>query len=73
MAILPAGVGHKRLDASADLLVVGAYPSGSDCDLMHDRPEAHLEALERIRKVSLPMTDPVYGVRGSLMDNWKYE
>jgi uncharacterized protein YjlB len=73
VAILPAGVGHKRLDASADLLVVGAYPSGSDCDLMHDRLEAHLEALERIRKVPLPKADPVYGVTGPLLENWKNE
>jgi uncharacterized protein YjlB len=32
-----------------------------------------LEALERIRKVPLPVTDPVYGVRGPLLDYWKCE
>ena len=26
--LLPAGVGHQNLGASADLLVIGAYPKG---------------------------------------------
>jgi len=71
VAILPAGVGHKKLEGSSDLLVVGAYPPGSDCDLMHDRFKDHRGALERIAKVPLPSTDPVFGKEGSLLDLWK--
>ena len=71
VAILPAGVGHKKLGGSSDLLVVGAYPPGSDCDLMRNRSEDHRGALVRIGRVPLPSTDPVYGERGPLLHAWK--
>ena len=70
VAILPAGVGHKKLEGTADLLVVGAYPAGSDCDLIDANSTDHLRVLERIREVSLPSTDPVYGPGGPLLDMW---
>ncbi|MGA1197385.1 MAG: cupin domain-containing protein, partial [Candidatus Latescibacterota bacterium] len=30
--VIPAGVGHKNLGASADLLVIGSYPPGPSWD-----------------------------------------
>ena len=71
IAILPAGTGHRRLAASADLLVVGAYPGASDSS--HVRPSEldHAQAIAEIASVKLPEKDPVYGKDGPLMKAWR--
>ena len=63
MIVLPAGTGHRRLNASADLLVVGAYPEGqADFDIQTSgRKTPHVE---------LPRTDPFFGRDGPLMRLW---
>ena len=69
--LLPAGTGHQRLTASADLLVIGAYPPGPDRDLkrLGEADKAMIRA--RVRKVPKPATDPVGGANGPLMSLWK--
>ena len=69
MAILPAGTGHKRLNASDDLLVVGAYPPTGTYDLC-TRSEDYARAKLSIPKVTRPQSDPVYGPRGPLVRHW---
>jgi uncharacterized protein YjlB len=68
--ILPAGCGHKNLGASADLLVVGAYPPGQTPDLCYGKPEERPQALANIARVPLPESDPIYGTRGPLLTHW---
>ncbi len=58
--LLPAGTGHCRIEASADLLVVGAYPEGQSYDLCRDA--ADTARLARIRAVQFPPRDPVLGI-----------
>ena len=66
--LLPAGTGHCRLEASADLLVVGAYPPGKAWDLRRDAlSEAELAAMARL---PVPGTDPVLGSAAPLLDAW---
>lgn len=59
--LIPAGVGHCRLDMSGDLSVVGAYPEGQTADLRRDNAGDFRGAVERIARVGLPRLDPVTG------------
>ena len=69
--VLPAGTSHRRIEASADLLVVGAYPRGSRID--QDRPgEIDIETARRaVAAVSLPQHDPVMGRKGAVTELWR--
>jgi len=72
VAILPAGTGHRRVDASDDLLVIGAYPQNSG---VYDQPKPqeidHRKAINDIVKVPGPKADPVYGPQGLLTVLWQ--
>lgn len=70
VAILPAGTGHQCLAASADFLVVGAYPPSGTYDEC-TKSEEHARALKTIPKVGRPRKDPVYGSKGPLLSAWK--
>jgi uncharacterized protein YjlB len=71
VVVLPAGTGHRRISASDDLLVVGAYPSrGGAYDEPKPREVDHQRAVERIAKVPPPAQDPVYGRGGPINDLW---
>ena len=71
VAVLPAGTGHRRVSASDDLLVVGAYPAQGRYD--EPRPEEidYEAAVASIAKVKLPPQDPVYGAGGPLIGVWR--
>ncbi|MEX1018501.1 MAG: cupin domain-containing protein, partial [Litorilinea sp.] len=70
VVLIPAGVGHKNLGASADLLVVGAYPPGQMWDLCRGAPGERPQVLTNIQAVPLPATDPVYGATGPRHVHW---
>jgi uncharacterized protein YjlB len=67
--VLPAGVGHCSVRTEKYFLAVGAYPPGQDWDLCKTTADA--AALERIRALPAPATDPVEGSEGILLDLWK--
>ena len=68
-ALLPAGTAHCRLQASADFLVVGAYPPDQSPD--NCREAATPEMIARIAGLPFPASDPVAGAGGPLVSFWQ--
>lgn len=69
VAVLPAGTGHFRQEATSNFLVVGAYPTGQSADLCRSAPTAQM--LARIAGLPIPATDPVRGADGPLTLLWR--
>jgi uncharacterized protein YjlB len=68
--VLPAGTGGQGLWASADLVLIGAYPpAGNTTFAAAARPS--MRARAAIPPVPLPASDPVRGKSGLLMKLWK--
>ena len=70
VVVIPAGVGHKAIEASADLGIVGAYPAGTSPDLCRGAPGERDRCLETIALVAIPNRDPLYGDDGPLHRHW---
>ncbi|HZP99898.1 MAG TPA: cupin domain-containing protein [Reyranella sp.] len=71
VAVLPAGCGHRRLSASRDLLVVGAYPHGGDAEYQTPSHTSHGAAVAAIASTPVPDQDPVFGKDGPLSRLWR--
>jgi uncharacterized protein YjlB len=70
VVLLPAGTGHRLIEASRNFQVVGAYPESGvydECTDTRDRGDA----IKRIIRVRKPSQDPVYGRQGPLMQLWR--
>ena len=68
--IIPAGVAHCNKGQSSDFAVVGGYPLGQPLDMMSGKPGERPEADRNITEVSMPTSDPVFGVGGLLFRLW---
>jgi uncharacterized protein YjlB len=70
VVVLPAGVSHRKLEASSDFKVVGCYAGGLDYDM--NREDADPELVRaNIERTPLPARDPVYGEWGPLIQRWQ--
>jgi uncharacterized protein YjlB len=71
IVVVPAGVGHCNKAASADLLIVGAYPDNAPRpDQYRGKPAEHDATVEKIAAVPPPSADPVSGGDGPLRRLW---
>lgn len=70
VVVIPAGVAHRNMGASADLLVVGAYPGGLDYDIRRGDPAEREAAARAIAAVPVPDSDPVLCRGGHLHRLW---
>ncbi len=74
VAILPAGTGHKRIDAGGDLLVIGGYPQGQEhFRTLEDNPAQIAEVKRQIADTQIPQTDPIYGADGPVVRYWRHD
>lgn len=69
--VLPAGTGHCQLDASDDFMVVLAYPLEQEPDILRPDAAAHDAACQRIAQVPVPVSDPLAGAQGALVEIWR--
>lgn len=71
VVILPAGYGHKLLEADRGFTVVGGYPAGQDdTGFNHAGDDAARRAKASIAATPLPLSDPIFGAQGPLLDLW---
>ncbi len=69
--IIPAGVGHRCIEAGPLFSVLGAYPDGQSWDLRKGKPADRPEVIENIAKLPFPKMDPIYGEKGPLKCLWQ--
>jgi uncharacterized protein YjlB len=68
--VIPAGVAHQNVGASADFAVVGAYPDGREWDLLRGHTGERPGADHNIAALPIPDNDPIYGAKGPLRQIW---
>lgn len=71
VAIIPAGVGHKRIESSSNFLMAGAYPPGQSGNIVRPGDLDDARIASEIAAVGLPETDPISGKADGVVKIWR--
>lgn len=71
VAIVPAGVGHRKLDGTTDFLMAGGYPPGQQGNIVSPGEMDAREIAAELRGVKLPLTDPITGKADGVVALWR--
>lgn len=71
VAVVPAGVGHKKLSASPGFQMAGGYPPKQEGNIVRPGEFSDEELAEAIAKVALPQTDPITGKADGVVAIWR--
>ena len=71
VVLLPAGTSHKKLDASENFEIVGAYPENDhEVDFQYGDDNVYDTVRDNIAKVKQPLTDPVSNSPKDIHELW---
>lgn len=68
--LLPAGIAHKKIQATNNFQIAGAYPNGLKPDIQKGNHSDYEKVKRVISDISLPQKDPVEGPNGPLIQYW---
>lgn len=71
VCVIPAGVGHRKFDASSDFQMAGGYPPGQEGNIVKPGDLDDERIAREIAAVKLPETDPVSGRADGVVAIWK--
>lgn len=71
VCVIPAGVGHRRLDSSGDFLMAGCYPPGQQGNIVRPGDLGEETIAREIGALALPGTDPVSGRADGVVEAWR--
>ncbi len=70
VVIIPAGVGHRRVESTPNFKVFGLYPTRFTYETYWAYEKFRRSAMGKLKWVPMPPADPVYGKKGHLLRMW---
>lgn len=71
VAIVPAGVGHKKLAASPGFQMAGGYPPKQSGNIVRAGEMTDDEIAKALARLALPDTDPISGKDDGVVSVWR--
>ena len=71
VCVIPAGVGHRKFDASSDFQMAGGYPPGQQGNIVKPGEMQDDRIAREIAALALPETDPISGRPDGVVEIWR--